>query len=172
MSSQQKIKTAFERNAKLLLAKPSIGLGTGISRSRIINGLTCEITEGNWKLIADMPEAAGGNASAPKPGTYGRAALGSCLAISYMMYASKMDLSLDLLEVEVQTDYNDGGLFGTSDLPPGYQEVRYTVTIESKASEEELEKMLDEAERHSPYLDVFNRDQPCIRTVKINSTKR
>ena len=81
MSSTEKIKNAFERVVKAFTAKPSLGLGTRKSTARLVNGLTCEITEGEWKLSADMAEAAGGNASAPTPGVYGRAALASCLAI-------------------------------------------------------------------------------------------
>src|SRR4030095_4202120 len=123
-----------ERSHKALSLKPSLGLGTGISKTRIVNGLTCEVTEGSWKLQADMPEAAGGNAAGPTPGVYGRAALGSCLAIGYMMRAATKNIAINSIEVEVQASYDDGPLFGsTSDVPPGYTEVKYIVTIESDA---------------------------------------
>ena len=89
-----------------------------------------------------------------------------------MMQASKLDILIDALEVEVQADYNDGALFGaTTDVPSGYLEVRYTVTVESDASENELMHMFDEADRHSPYFDVFSRGQKCVRTVNIVSSK-
>ncbi len=169
MSEIEKIKVAVERSIKALSLKPSLGFGTGISKTRIKNGLTCEIQEGNWKFLADMPESIGGNAQGPTPGVYGRAALGSCLAIGYMMMAAKMNIPVAMLEVEVQADYDDGALLGTTDanVVPGYSEVRYTVTIESEASEEEVLKMLDDADRHSPYLDVFSRGQNCKRQVHI-----
>ena len=173
MLSQEKIKEAVARSTKALSLKPSLGLGTGISKTRITDGLTCEITEGNHTLVADMPEAAGGNVAGPTPGVYGRAALGSCLAIGYMMYASKMNIPVDALEVEIQADYNDGALFGTTtNVPAGYSEVRYTITVESDASEEELLQMFNEADSHSPYLDVFSRGQKCVRMVNIISAKQ
>ena len=171
MTSQQKIKEAVVRSAKALSLKPSLGFGTGISKTKITNGLSCEITEGNYKLIADMPESVGGNASGPTPGIYGRAALGSCLAIGYMMKASAMNIKIDSLEVEVQADFDDGALLGTSSVSPGYLEVRYTVTIESEAAEEEILQMLDLADKQSPYLDVFSRQQKCTRDVHIISSK-
>jgi hypothetical protein len=62
MSEIEKIKLAIERGIKALTLKPSLGLGTGKSKTRIKNGLTCEIQEGNWKFLADMPESVGGNA--------------------------------------------------------------------------------------------------------------
>ena len=171
MTSQQKIKEAVSRSAKALSLKPSLGLGTGISKARITNGLTCEITEGKYKLIADMPESVGGNASGPTPGVYGRAAFGGCLAIGYMMQASASNIKIDSLEVEVHADYDDGALLGTSSAPPGYLEVRFTVTVESDAAEDEILQMLEIAEKQSPYLDVFRRQQKCIRDVNIISSK-
>lgn len=173
MSEMDKIKLAVERSTKALSLKPALGLGTGISKTRVANGLTCEIHEGNWKFLADMPESVGGNAQGPTPGVYGRAALGSCLAIGYMMMAAKLNIPIGALEVEVQADYDDGALLGTADphVVPGYSEVRYTVTIESDAAEEEVLKMLDDADRHSPYLDVFSRSQNCKRNVHLISPK-
>jgi uncharacterized OsmC-like protein len=171
MTSQQKIKEAVNRSTKALSLKPSLGLGTGISKAKIINGLSCEITEGKYKLIADMPESVGGNASGPTPGVYGRAALGSCLAIGYMLKASAMNIKIDSLEVEVQADYDDGALFGTSSAAPGYLEVRYKVTVESDVAEDVILQMLDIADKQSPYLDVFSRPQKCIRDVQIISSK-
>jgi uncharacterized OsmC-like protein len=171
MSSTEKIKKAFDRVVKTFTAKPSLGLGSRRSKARLVDGLTCEITEGDWTFTADMPEAAGGNASAPTPGVYGRAALSSCLAICYRMWASKKGVAIDAIEVEVEADFDDGGLFGTSDVRPGYTEIRYTVTIETDEPEKKIIALLDEADKHSPYLDVFANKQPCVRTAKIISPK-
>src|SRR4029077_15505897 len=129
MPEEEKIKSAIERVTKTLTQRPSFGLGTGLSRATITNGLTCQIQEGNWKFIADMPEQVGGNAAGPTPGVFGRAALGSCLAIGYMMRAAILGIPIISLEVEVQADYDDGALFGTTEnVPTGYLEVRYSVT--------------------------------------------
>ncbi len=173
MPENQKIKSAIERVSHTLALKPAFGLGTGISKASIRNGLTCQVEEGAWKFVADMPEQVGGNGSGPTPGVYGRAALGSCLAIGYMMKAASMDIPIAGLEVEVQADYDDGALFGTSkNVPPGYLEIRYTVTIDSDAPEKDILRLLDEADRHSPYLDVFSRAQKCKREVRIVSSKQ
>jgi len=170
MHENEKIKTSIERVKKTLMQRPSFGFGTGISKAKITNGLTCEIREGDWKFTADMPEQVGGNAAGPVPGVFGRAALGSCLAIGYMMRAAEMNVPINSLEVEVQADYDDGALFGTSlNIPPGYLEVRYSVTVDSEATEEEVMRVLDEADKSSPYLDVFSRGQKCVRKVYLVS---
>ena len=173
MSETQKIKTAIQRTQKALTLKPALGKGTGISKVRITDGLTCEIQEGNWKMNADMPTGVGGDGLAPTPGVYGRAALGSCLAIGYMMKAAELEIQITNLEVEVAADFDDGALLGTADknIPPGYLEIRYTINIESDATEEKIMQLVDDGDAHSPYLDIFTRAQKCIRKVNINSTK-
>lgn len=167
METQQLIKSKFERSEKALTLKPSIGLGKKISVTKLINGLSCEIREGNWVVKTDMPEQVGGNSGAPTPGVFGRAALGACLASGYMMWASKLNIPIDSLEIQIEADFDDGGTFGTSDAFPGYSEVRYHVKIKSPVSSKEIKTFLDKADRHSPYLDVFSRAQPCVRSIEI-----
>jgi uncharacterized OsmC-like protein len=171
INTAEKIKQAMERCRKALSLKPSLGRDTAVSRVRVMDGLACEVTEGKWTFRLDMPESAGGAASGPTPGVFGRAALGSCLAMGYIMKAAEMNIPIRGLEVEVQADYDDGPLFGTaSDAPAGYSEVRYTVTVNSEAPEEKITMMLNEADRLSPYLDVFSRAQNCKRQIKLVNT--
>ena len=114
-----------------------------------------------------MPRTSGGSAQGPTPGMYGRAALGSCMAIGYAMRAARAGVPVRAIEVEVQADYDDGAAFGTSDAPAGYSEVRCIVTIESDAPEADVLRVLDDADHHSPYLDVFRRAQKVTRSVRI-----
>lgn len=167
MKEQNDIKNKFERTRKALTLKPSLGYATAVSKTRIINGLSCETKEGDWIFKADMPKQVGGFETGSSPGALGRAALGSCLAIGYMMWASKLDIKIDSLSVEIEADYDDGGLFDTSDSPPGYLNIRYLVKIKSPASPEEIENLLNKGDKHSPYLDVFSRAQSCTRQVEL-----
>ena len=91
-----------------------------------------------------------------------------------MMKAAELNILIHNLEVEVQADFDDGALLGTANknIPSGYLEVRYTLTIESDAQEEKIMQMLDDGDKHSPYLDVFTRAQKCVRKVNIISTKK
>ncbi len=173
MKELEKIKTALERCKKAFSLKPAMSKGSAISKARMVHGLSCEIQEGNWKFLVDMPEGIGGNNTAPTPGVYGRAALGSCLAIGYTMKAAELNIPIKNLEVEVQADFDDGALLGTADknIPTGYLEVRYTITIESNAPKEIIMQLLNDGDKHSPYLDVFSRAQNCVRKINIVSNK-
>jgi uncharacterized OsmC-like protein len=161
------IKRAFETIVAALEKSPALGRGTGKTTARLRNGLVCEIEAGPWRFVADMPETCGGTETGPTPGVYGRAALGSCLAIGYAMRAAKLGVTISAIDVEVQADYDDGALFGVTDAPAGYSEVRCHVTVVSAAPEADVLRVLDEADAHSPYLDVFRRAQRCTREVKI-----
>jgi uncharacterized OsmC-like protein len=167
MGNAEKIRTASERAAKAIALRPSVGRGTGVSRARVTTGLAVEITEGPWTLRADMPPGAGGEGSAPTPGVYGRAALGSCIAMGYVIDAARQGFRIGAIEVQVEADYDDGALYGVSTNPPGYLEVRYTVTLETDAPEEAIARFLDQADAHSPYLDVFRRAQSVVRSVRV-----
>lgn len=167
MSTQKDIKYKFERNAKALSLKPGLGHGTGVSVTRVVDGLSCEVSEGDWTFTTDMPTQVGGKGKGPSPGALGRAALGSCLATSYMLWASKMEVTINSLEIKVEADYDDGGLFASSDSHPGYSEVRYQIKIQSPESPFEIYRFLEKAEKHNPYLDVFRRAQNCVRDVEL-----
>lgn len=169
MADPTTIREIAERNAKMLALKPSRGRLTGVTKARIVEGVRCEIEEGPWKLAADMPVKAGGDETAPTPGVLGRAALASCLAIGITMWAARAGIPIDALEVEVQADFDARGELGVGDgIPPGYQAVRYLVSIDSPASQEALVDLLETAERHSPYLDVYSRALSMERVLRLN----
>jgi uncharacterized OsmC-like protein len=167
MDTTLRIREICERNARLLEARPAKGHLTGVTRARMVQGLRCEITEGEWTLAADMPGKAGGGDSAPTPGMLGRGALAGCLAIGITMWAARLGVPLDGVEVEVQADFDARGELGVGDAKPGYREVRRIICIDSPAPAQVLQDLVDTAERHSPYLDVFARGQSLTRELRL-----
>jgi uncharacterized OsmC-like protein len=161
------LRNVIERTVKALSLRPSVGQGTAVTRVRLTDGVACSIEDGRWKLTADLSEKGGGTASGPDPGVFGRAALGSCLAIGYAMWAARAGISLRSLEVEVQADYDARGQYGVDGVRAGYREIRYVVKVSSDAPEGEILRMLDEADAHSPYLDVFTHAQAVRREVRL-----
>jgi len=166
-SALERLRTAFERSVQALSLRPSVGLHTAVSKVTVRDGVRCEIEEGRWKLVSDLSEKAGGTAAGPDPGVLGRAAFGSCLAMAYVQWAANLGLPLERLEIEVQADFDAGAQYGVTDTPPGYTEVRWRVTVASPAPEAEVLRVLDHAEKHCPYLDVFTRAQRVRRSVDV-----
>ena len=171
MADQGTIRQIVERNIELLALKPARGHLTRATRARLVDGLRCEIEEGPWKLTADMPAKAGGEDTAPTPGMLGRGALASCLTIGIAIWAARLGVPVDAVEVEVQGDFDARGELGMGRVPPGYREVRYVVRIDSPAPRQELDELLALAERHSPYLDVFGRAMALRRVLHVNGVE-
>jgi uncharacterized OsmC-like protein len=168
MTDTKTIKRSIERNMKAVSLRPAIGQGTSITRATIVDGCTCTITEGPWRLVADIPKSEGGEDRGPTPGVLGRGALGSCLAIGIVMQAAAKDVPLDAVSVEVQADWDARGYLGLrEDIPPGYTQVRVIVHIQSAAPEECLWEVVSAAERFSPYGDVFRRANDIVLDVQI-----
>jgi uncharacterized OsmC-like protein len=168
VQNRELIKNALERNARVVQARPAVGQGTAVTKVRWRHGLTCDVEDGPWTFAVGMTDKYGGDNSAPNPGVYGRAALGSCLAIGYAIWAARMNVPFRSLDVEVQADYDVRGELGVDDsVRPGYSEMRVLVTIESDAPESEVLAMLDVAERHSSYLDDFRNPVPVKRELRL-----
>jgi len=168
MEDQEPIRIAIERNLKVVTARPSFGQGTSVTRVTLRPGLSAEVEEGPWKFNVGMTSKYGGHDDAPNPGVYGRAALGSCLAIGYSMWAARMGVPITSLSVEVQAVYDVRGELGASDdVRPGYERMHCVVSVETTASEDTVQKWLEKAERHSSWLDDLRNPVPVSRELRL-----
>ena len=169
IDEQTHIRTTLEDKARAVQLQPSLGQNTARTRVRLKPGLSCEIEEGAWTLTAGMSEKSGGSGAGPNPGILGRAALGSCLAVGYAMWAARLGVVLDSLDVDIETDYDSRGELGVADdVPPGYLQVRYRVTVRSPAAEADVRRVIDAGDKYSPYRDVFARAHDIRRELIIN----
>jgi uncharacterized OsmC-like protein len=166
------LKRAFERNARAVELRPAIGRMTGKTKVVLPAGTGCEIDCGEWKFTCDLAGSSGGTDRGPDPGPFGRGALGACLALGYRTQAAVAGIDLGRIEVEVEADFDAAGYYGVADVPPGYGAVRCLVTVESNAGEDEIRKVLDAADRHSPWLDNFTRAVPVDRRLTIRAPAR
>ena len=168
MASPAEIRAVYERKATDVAQRPAAGQGTATSRVTLNPGLECLISDGAWQLTVGMSAKSGGTNAGPDPGVLGRGALGSCLAIGYGIWAARLGVPIDTLDVEVTADYDSRGELGVADdIPPGYLQVRYRVTVTSPAPEADVRHVLDVADRYSPYRDVYARAHDVRREIRI-----
>lgn len=172
MADPKTIKEAFERNQKALQMRPSKAKSTATTKVRLFDGTTCEVKHKHWTFKVDIGEAEGGNDAGPGPGILERGALGSCLAIAYSQRAAVLEVPVDKIEVDVESDFDARSMLHLTDEPPGFRALRYKVYIESPASKEEIMHLIEEADKHSPVLDDFKRAIPVEREVTITSTEK
>jgi OsmC-like protein len=110
------LKVIQDRTTNALSLRPSIGIGTATTTARVRSGLTCDIEDGPWTFVADEMPGEGGAGVGPDSGVYGRAALASCLAIGYVMWAARLEVSLETVEVIVEADYDARGRYAVDGL--------------------------------------------------------
>jgi uncharacterized OsmC-like protein len=134
--------------------------------------LTCDVEDGQWNFVADEMPGDGGAGLGPDPGVYGRAALASCLAVGYVMWAARLDVPLNSVEVVVEADYDARGIYAVDEtITPGWPAVRYTVRIESSAPEARVKEVIETADRYSSILDAFKRPLDVRREVELTQPR-
>src|SRR3954462_13428631 len=80
-------------------------------------------------VTTDMTTGIGGGGTAPSPGLLFRAAIASCVATFGAMRAAQLERTIEALEVAVDSESNDLGLFDLDPVvPPGPLPLRISVT--------------------------------------------
>ncbi len=169
---REKIGKSFARQRRALALRSQLGIGKAQTKCRVVEGLHCEISEGDFSMSVDMSPKAGGTNCGPNPGVLGRGALASCLAISYMQWAAFRGVHIDHLEVLVSADYNVGADYGIRpDVQPGYQHVQYCVMVKSDEHPRRIKEIIEEADACGPYLSVWKNATAIERCVHIESSR-
>lgn len=121
--------------------------------ARIENGLKCLVEGTRGELIeTDMPNAMGGNGSAPNPGWVFRASLASCCATVIAMQAAQQGIELTTLEVTVESDGDLRGILGLDDtITAGMSSLKTNVRIGAdNATPEQLREIVEWGSAHAP----------------------
>ena len=133
-------------------------------------GLRCRATGDNGQsVVTDMPQAVGGEGSAPSPGWLSRAALATCDATRIALRAAELGISLDTLEVTTDSVDDDRGLFGIDkSVRAGSLSLRTRVKIGAAGvGEKVLWEIVDYAVTHSPVADSCRGETPSTLKVTI-----
>ena len=118
-------------------------------------------------ISTDMVTSVGGTATAPSPGWLLRAAEASCVATLIAMRAAMLGITLDTLEVTVDSESDDRGILGIDEAVPagplrGRVAVRLTATRVDPAT---LEEMAHWGVKHCPVCDALERPVPLTTEV-------
>ena len=95
------------------------------------------------------------------------AALGTCQAITYRVWAAMLDIQLDDVRFETEGDIDLNGFFGLQeDVRPGFGLIRYRVILIGPETEERYRELTDAVDRHCPVLDIVSNPIPVERVVE------
>lgn len=112
-------------------------------------------------LRSDEPEVLMGTGTAPNSIATLMQALASCLSVSMVYHAAARDIQIDKLTIHIDGDIDLHGFLGlSSEVRPGFQDIRVTVDVQSQAPREDIEDLLRYAQRVSPVVDSLRNRIP------------
>jgi uncharacterized OsmC-like protein len=114
-----------------------------------------------------MVPSVGGTATAPSPGWLLRAAEASCVVTLIAMRAAILGVTLDTLEVTVDSESDDRGLLGIDDdVPAGPLSGRVGVRLTAAdVDSDTLEEIARWGVKHCPVCDALERPVPVTTEV-------
>ena len=161
-------KEGFEGFQSVFSQEPEKAKAVFRSTSHLVDGLKCEVRSGDHSMTIDEPEMLGGTNQGPNPVEVVLSALGACQEITYRLYADKMEIPVTGVEVEVLGEIDLCGFFAVDDnVRPGYTDIMANVKIESTASDEDIQRLIEAVDAHCPVLDIISNSTP----IKINVEK-
>lgn len=109
------------------------------------------------EVVIDEPKSLGGTDKGPNPVEYILAALGGCINVLVISFADTFDVDVQDLDVHVEGDLDPDGFLGKNpDVRVGYEEIRYTVQIESPSPAENIESLLAHVDKVCPVKDTLS----------------
>jgi len=116
----------------------------------------------------DEPADLGGADTGANPVEHLLAALGSCQAITYSVWAEKLGLRLDDVDITLTGDIDLRGFFGLAEtIRPGYSNIDVNVTISGPETAETYDALIDTVEKHCPVLDNLAATVPVNTSVTV-----
>jgi uncharacterized OsmC-like protein len=167
----EQLKDLYERRASAMGRRPALAGGGGHARVRAGEGLRCEVVQADITLPVDLPAEEGGSGSGPHPDQLLRASLGGCLLIGYRIWAARLDIPVDDIELEITCEYDARGQLGlSSQVPVGWTRILVAVTVASRAAPAEIQRLVDHANRLSPMLANLSREIEQVHHLTVRDT--
>lgn len=165
----EEIRRAIEAAAGYLEAHPDEARSTDSAASAsVVDGLVVRVTgPGGASITTDMVPSVGGTASAPSPGWLLRAAEASCVVTLIAMRAAMLGITLDTLEVTVDSQSDDRGILGVDEaVPSGPLSSRVSVRLLADGVEAAaLEEIAHWGVAHCPVCDALARPVPVTTEI-------
>lgn len=167
--STDSIRSAIRAASDYLTANPDEARSVdSAATATLVDGLVVRVTGSRGESITtDMVPSVGGTATAPSPGWLLRAAEASCVATLIAMRAAVLEVTLDALEVTVDSISDDRGLLGLDDdVPAGPLSGRVAVRLTASGADPSvLEEIAHWGVKHCPVCDALERPVPVATEV-------
>jgi uncharacterized OsmC-like protein len=128
---------------------PEAALITLRARGRIGEGVSCKIETGKALVVAGLHPATGGSGHAACSGDMLLEALVACAGVTLNAVATALGIALRDASLQAEGDLDFRGTLGLSkEVPVGFRDIRLHFTLDTDASEEQLETLQRLTERY------------------------
>lgn len=166
--SSRKVLDYVKESVEKLKEDPNIGTNHNRAVTRIIQDFVGEGRVRNHVFISDEPPARGGTDKGPSPLEYFIAGFSLCQQVLFVLYAARLGIELDSLEIDADGLVPARGQHGFEGFKPGITEIKYKIRVKSKESKEKIMKLVETAEKYCPAINTL-KDPPALnREVILN----
>ena len=119
------------------------------AEGRLGEGLTCNLAFGHARVDAGLHPATGGTGAHACSGDMLLSALVACAGVTLSAVATALAIPVRGGTLRAEGDLDFRGTLGVArDAPVGFKEIRLSVDLDSDASPEQLNKLLELTERY------------------------
>jgi len=131
------------------------------AQGRIGEGLTCKVETGKALVAAGLHPATGGSGTSACSGDMLLEALVACAGVTLNSVATALGIALRDATIHAEGDLDFRGTLGVDrDAPVGFADIRLLFDLESDASDEDLDALIDTTERYCVVLQTLRSSPP------------
>lgn len=141
---------------------------TFAAETALVDGYHVAATVRQFEFASDEPPSIGGTDAGAAPVELVLAGLAACQEIVYATYARVLGVPIDAVTVRAEGRLDLRGFYGVGEVPAGFDQVTYTVDIDSPASAAEVSRLIAAVDAHCPVLDILRAPIPVTGAHRHN----
>jgi uncharacterized OsmC-like protein len=146
--------------------EPQAALVTLRAQGRLGEGIACRVDTARAMVEAGLHPATGGSGLQACSGDMLLEALVACAGVTLKAVATALGVNLKDAKLVAEGDLDFRGTLGVAkDAPVGFREIRLRFDLDSDASEEQLNKLLELTERYCVVMQTI-RNAPPVRVSR------
>lgn len=166
-TTDEHIRNSQEKVKARLSADPQAARTTITTTGRVDEGLACHVQQGKFSTVMDMGPAMGGTMRGPSPGFFARSAIIGCISIAIKMKAAQESLDVRSVNVIVETDFDDLGMFGLGSGRAAPLETRINIEIDTPETEDTISELVNWVLTFDPWFLALRDEQSVVVDTQI-----
>jgi putative redox protein len=157
MEKEHILKEIVERRIAFFKKRPAAAIYRPKVSSHHVRCLYTESMAREHLVKSDYAQAAGGSNMAPNPIELLLCAFAACIEAAFYEFAVYEGITVSSVSACVEGTLDLRGLFMIDDVPAGFKDLKYSLTIESPDDEETVRDLAERVVAHCPVVDSLSR---------------